>query len=195
MLRGTAAAILLACVAWADAEDPIDELLSKVLDRFADRVLTEPSHQRSNLDDTTLGKRGQLAVPAQNVDLGGVTLGKSGPGLAQSRISFQPQLRAIAGRMMKAAGEQEVEYGANWYEQTRKAIAQQNSKEYMDRYRKANLEANKGREREDLYTDKWDGDVYKGSRVNILTVLIAFFVLTPVAGLIFANLTYGKLWG
>jgi hypothetical protein len=50
-------------------------------------------------------------------------------------------------------------------------------------------------DREDLYTDNWDGSEYKGSRWNILTVLAALFILTPVAGLIFAYFSYGIVWG
>lgn len=56
-------------------------------------------------------------------------------------------------------------------------------------------EHRRGREREDLYTDNWDGDVYKGNKVNILSVLIVVSILAPVAGLIFALQTYGTLWG
>lgn len=61
--------------------------------------------------------------------------------------------------------------------------------------RKANWEANNGKDRKDLYTDNWDGDVYKGSSVNVLTVLAAVSILAPIIGLIFAFQTYGTLWG
>ena len=61
--------------------------------------------------------------------------------------------------------------------------------------RAANWAANNGRERKDLYTDKWDGAEYKGSPVNILTVILAISVLVPLAGIIFATQTYGTLWG
>jgi hypothetical protein len=40
-----------------------------------------------------------------------------------------------------------------------------------------------------------DGDSYKGGSVNILSVLVAISILTPVAGLIFAYQTFGVLWG
>ena len=63
------------------------------------------------------------------------------------------------------------------------------------RRKAANQAANKGRERKDLYTDAWDGSVYKGSSFNILSVLALLFVLTPLVGLAFAYLTYGELWG
>jgi hypothetical protein len=61
--------------------------------------------------------------------------------------------------------------------------------------RQANLEANNGKERKDLYTDNWDGDVYKGRKLNVLTVILLASVLAPLAGLIFAYQTYGVLWG
>jgi len=40
-----------------------------------------------------------------------------------------------------------------------------------------------------------DGDSYKGGSVNILTILVAISILTPLAGLIFAYNTFGVLWG
>jgi len=40
-----------------------------------------------------------------------------------------------------------------------------------------------------------DGDVYKGSRFNVLTVVAAVSILTPLAGLVFAWWSYGRLWG
>jgi hypothetical protein len=61
--------------------------------------------------------------------------------------------------------------------------------------RAANLAANNGKERKDLYTDNWDGSEYKGSKFNILTLLAALFVLVPVLGLGFAYWSYGVLWG
>ncbi len=82
-------------------------------------------------------------------------------------------------------------------------------------------QANNGKERKDLYSDNWDGDVYKGawwrarqqargarlkwraahalpcagSGFNILNLLVLLFVLTPVLGLGFAFWSYGTLWG
>lgn len=39
------------------------------------------------------------------------------------------------------------------------------------RRREANYQANKGkRDREDLYTDNWDGSEWKGKKVNVLVV-------------------------
>lgn len=61
--------------------------------------------------------------------------------------------------------------------------------------RAANLAANKGQDRKDLYTDNWDGSEYKGSPFNILNIILVVSVLTPLAGIIFAYFTYGKLWG
>ena len=40
-----------------------------------------------------------------------------------------------------------------------------------------------------------DGDSYTGGSVNILTILVAISILTPLAGLIFAYNTFGVLWG
>jgi len=91
---------------------------------------------------------------------------------------------------------QKVQYGANWYEQTRAATKGSRTVREEIAYRKAaNQAANNGRERKDLYTDNWDGSEYKGSRWNILTVLALLFVLVPVAGLAFAYQSYGVLWG
>jgi hypothetical protein len=89
-----------------------------------------------------------------------------------------------------------VEYGSDWYQQTREAAKPRRTpREEMEYRRQANLEANNGKDRKDLYTDNWDGDVYKGSPVNILSILIAVSLLVPVAGLVFAYQTYGVLWG
>jgi hypothetical protein len=38
------------------------------------------------------------------------------------------------------------------------------------------------------------GDVYVGSRWNILTLLTGLMFFVPVAGLLFAYLSYGTLW-
>lgn len=67
---------------------------------------------------------------------------------------------------------------------------------YQLEYRQeANRLANNGKERKDLYTANWDGDKYKGSNFNILTVIAAISVMVPLAGLAFAYTTYGVLWG
>ena len=38
------------------------------------------------------------------------------------------------------------------------------------------------------------GDVYVGSKWNIMTVLMAVSILVPVMGLVFAWASYGTLW-
>lgn len=46
-----------------------------------------------------------------------------------------------------------------------------------------------------LHSSNWDGDVYIGGRWNTLSVLYLIFLLTPLAGLVFAWASYGSLWG
>jgi len=102
----------------------------------------------------------------------------------------------VCAAKQKQQQPQKVQYGANWYEQTRAATKGSRTVREEIAYRKAaNQAANNGRERKDLYTDNWDGSEYKGSRWNILTVLALLFVLVPVAGLAFAYQSYGVLWG
>eukprot|EP00242_Pyramimonas_sp_CCMP2087_P010082 CAMPEP_0198206712 /NCGR_PEP_ID=MMETSP1445-20131203/10248_1 /TAXON_ID=36898 /ORGANISM="Pyramimonas sp., Strain CCMP2087" /LENGTH=138 /DNA_ID=CAMNT_0043879501 /DNA_START=56 /DNA_END=472 /DNA_ORIENTATION=- len=89
-----------------------------------------------------------------------------------------------------------VDYGADWYAQTKKKGGiKRSSKEFYEEYRDANVKANNGRERKDLYTDNWDGDEYKGGGFNILTFLIILFLGVPALGLLFAYTSYGVLWG
>jgi hypothetical protein len=66
---------------------------------------------------------------------------------------------------------------------------------HADEWRQANWEANKGRERKDLYTEKWDGAEYKGSQINVLTIILIVSVLTPLIGVLFALRSYGTFWG
>ena len=40
-----------------------------------------------------------------------------------------------------------------------------------------------------------DGDRWKGSPFNVLNVILAVSVLTPLAGLAFAYWSFGRLWG
>jgi hypothetical protein len=61
--------------------------------------------------------------------------------------------------------------------------------------KKANLEANNGKERKDLYTDNWAGAEYQGNPVNTLSVIVAVSLLVPLLGIAFAYLSYGKVWG
>jgi len=86
-------------------------------------------------------------------------------------------------------GEPEVDYGENWYEQTRNAATFRRGIRYKKNF------AAKEIERKDLYSEKWAGDEYRGSRWNVLTVFALLFFLTPTVGLIFAYFTYGKYWG
>ncbi|KAF8066320.1 hypothetical protein HT031_002643 [Scenedesmus sp. PABB004] len=56
-------------------------------------------------------------------------------------------------------------------------------------------EVDKDRElHEHLYSKNWQGDVYVGSRWNILTVLMGLSFAVPLLGLAFAAASYGTLW-
>ena len=50
-------------------------------------------------------------------------------------------------------------------------------------------------DREDLYTENWGGDKWKGDKVNVLSIIVAVSIIVPLVGLAFAYLTFGKLWG
>lgn len=116
--------------------------------------------------------------------------GSNNKEMKQTKKGFSRRSKKIEER------PQTVEYGNDWYTQTREAAKpRRTASEEMEYRRQANLEANNGKDRKDLYTDNWDGDVYKGSPVNILTILAAVSILVPVAGLVFAYQTYGVLWG
>ena len=115
---------------------------------------------------------------------------RAGPGGARRR--------SVAAGAKKVKADDRVSYGNSWYERTRNfadARSRESATTQLERYRRANREANNGRERKDLYTDKWDGDVYKGSPFNLLTLLAVLFVAVPALGLVFAYQTYGVLWG
>lgn len=45
-----------------------------------------------------------------------------------------------------------------------------------------------------LYSTNWQGDVYIGSKWNMLTLLMGLMFFTPIFGLLFAYLSYGTLW-
>ncbi|PNH05025.1 hypothetical protein TSOC_008762 [Tetrabaena socialis] len=110
-----------------------------------------------------------------------------------ARAGAKPPAKASAKGAKDAAP---LQYGADWYSKTRElARSPRTVREEIEYRRQANLAANNGKERKDLYTDNWDGSEYKGSPFNILTLVGALFVLTPVAGLFFAFYTYGILWG
>jgi hypothetical protein len=111
---------------------------------------------------------------------------------ALTAMKYQPfGLRSRVGPL-NANDDEQYNYGESWYEATKK---RRSDAEELARRREANFRANNGKERKDLYTDNWDGDVYKGSSFNILTVLIGIAVGVPVAGLIFAYTSYGVYWG
>mmetsp|Transcript_34466 Transcript_34466/g.47755 ORF Transcript_34466/g.47755 Transcript_34466/m.47755 type:complete len:145 (+) Transcript_34466:73-507(+) len=134
----------------------------------------------------------------KEVKFGSVSPGHSSTPLPARSVSRTPKKSTNQGRRNNVirAAKEKVEYGSDWYTQTKKyGVKQTSSKKFYDNYKAANEAANNGKERKDLYTDNWEGDVYKGKRINILTVLILFAVGTPVAGLVFAYATYGKLWG
>lgn len=119
---------------------------------------------------------------------------------ARSRAEVPQIIARASNSKRKGADEpaqrQTVQYGADWYEQTRRAAKPVRTvREELERRRQANLEANNGKERKDLYTDNWAGSEYRGSPFNILTLLAALFFLVPIAGLAFAYFTYGDLWG
>jgi hypothetical protein len=45
-----------------------------------------------------------------------------------------------------------------------------------------------------LYSHNWQGDVYVGSNWNILTLIMGLTLFVPLAGLLFAWLSFGTLW-
>lgn len=103
------------------------------------------------------------------------------------QASFGGRQNSSKKQQPKAEKRQTVDYGRDWYAQTREAAQpRRTTRKEIEYRRQANFEANNGKERKDLYTDNWDGDKYKGSPLNILTVLAAISVLVPVLGLIFA---------
>ncbi|KXZ44385.1 hypothetical protein GPECTOR_68g356 [Gonium pectorale] len=134
------------------------------------------------------------------------------------RAAGKKAQQAPSGKGLK--GGASLDYGNDWYTKTRELAKPRTVREeiasplhpnrlplpaalfaagagaYSPEYRRqANLIANNGKERKDLYTDNWDGSEYKGSPFNILTLVGALFILTPVAGLVFAYWSYGTLWG
>ncbi|KAI8114137.1 hypothetical protein M9434_002263 [Picochlorum sp. BPE23] len=132
-----------------------------------------------------LPSRGVVVVEGETTAVRG-----RGQGLMRSREA------GVCWAKKNVKQQKEVSYGRDWYQQTRDAMnTKRSAREEMEIRREANRKANNGRDREDLYTDNWDGDVYKGNRVNILSVLVAISVLAPLIGIIFALNTYGTLWG
>ncbi|KAG2493599.1 hypothetical protein HYH03_008117 [Edaphochlamys debaryana] len=130
--------------------------------------------------------------------------------LSLQRCSAAPSARAGARRASvvvvaaqkpnakggKKAPTQTLQYGDDWYKRTRElANSPRTVREEIEYRRMANLIANNGKERKDLYTENWAGSEYRGSPWNIGTLVAALFVLTPVAGLLFAWFGYGIYWG
>ena len=108
---------------------------------------------------------------------------------------------ALVAAAKKNADAKGVTYGESWYQKTRgQVISGKGAAAEIARRKAANWEANgRKRDREDLYTASrggaWEGSEYVGSSNNVLTWIIVAAVGAPVAGLVFAYLTYGKLWG
>ena len=101
--------------------------------------------------------------------------------------------RRAAGRSGAKKRGEEVGYGTNWYEQTRAGgtARRRTDRQILEAWKKANV----GKDRRDLYTEKWDGDVYKGSGFNILNLLVLLFFLVPAVGILVAYKGYGVWWG
>jgi hypothetical protein len=85
-----------------------------------------------------------------------------------------------------------VQYGADWYAATRDASKPATVREELARRKAANEVTYRDRR---LVSDAWDGSEFRGSKFNILTLLVILFVAVPVVGLGFAYKTYGVLWG
>lgn len=114
-----------------------------------------------------------------------LSLTKEVAALRSSAVQRRKQGRATK---LVTAKKQQVDYGEDWYSSTKnfgRTNTIKNSKKYMDNYREANRLANNGKERKDLYTDNWDGDVYKGrlpSNCDMLVLLIASLQMHGNAG-------------
>ena len=135
-----------------------------------------------------------LSMFSRGVKVGGGAC----PALARSslRLPLRPVRGSLALRVraetddpvvkeqgVPSSTQQESQEGPSWFEETRQA-AEQTTKpksNYVDR--------------QDLYTDNWDGDTYTGGGLNILTVLVGLGLGVPLVGLVFAYLTWGELWG
>lgn len=98
-----------------------------------------------------------------------------------------------AGRCGAKKREEGVGYGANWYEQTRAGgtARRRTDRQILEAWKKANV----GKDRRDLVSDNWDGDVYRGSGFNILNLLVLLFFLVPAVGILVAYKGYGVWWG
>lgn len=167
----------------------------------------------------------ERALSYYHPPLAGATRLQRALGVGRGGRYRQVQPAGVCWAEKKVRQQKEVSYGLDWYQQTRDAMNTKRSAreemgmcfisclvslgvclcvgcvslvsscEIVEIRREANRRANNGRDREDLYTDNWDGDVYKGNKVNVLSVLVAISVLAPLVGIIFALQTYGTLWG
>lgn len=112
---------------------------------------------------------------------------------AEGAIQPERQRRRIIASALnkrpKGTKQDTLDYGSNWYKQTREQAKRVRANKQAYLKRKTNDEPKY------LYSDNWAGDEYTGSKVNTLTVIAAISVLTPIIGLIFAFQTYGVLWG
>eukprot|EP00195_Chlamydomonas_chlamydogama_P015589 CAMPEP_0202902058 /NCGR_PEP_ID=MMETSP1392-20130828/16133_1 /ASSEMBLY_ACC=CAM_ASM_000868 /TAXON_ID=225041 /ORGANISM="Chlamydomonas chlamydogama, Strain SAG 11-48b" /LENGTH=98 /DNA_ID=CAMNT_0049588741 /DNA_START=14 /DNA_END=307 /DNA_ORIENTATION=- len=81
------------------------------------------------------------------------------PALSSRGSRFVPCAAKNTDAKGKKVERVQVDYGSDWYEQTRKAASPRfrTVREELEYRRQANLAANNGRERKDLYTDNWDG--------------------------------------
>ena len=130
----------------------------------------------------------------------------NGFGLAR-RTTLSRRHRSAVAPQAARDDDDDVRYGAGWYEATKKQARRKATLGSSQRsfatlsdvcmtaeYRAANDAANNGMEvsraflldfacgsvlsqRKDLYSDNWDGDKYKGSGFNILSLLIVLCAL------------------
>merc|ERR1712100_888288 len=131
---------------------------------------------------STQGRERELEGERQrSVDV--LARSESGRGSVPRLGPFVFEAPSKAGQGVPSSTQQESQEGPSWFEETRQA-AEQTTKpksNYVDR--------------QDLYTDNWDGDTYTGGGLNILTVLVGLGLGVPLVGLVFAYLTWGELWG
>lgn len=181
-----------------------DKLVTQVIDSMCAAPLKALAQHQADLDDVALGMPADVS---RSLHYGGNSV-KKGPLLhlcalspfaaaSRNQLSLTQGPRGAVearakkkGSLLSSRAQQEVDYGNNWYEQTRNAAKISNTKQYMKEWREANRN-----DRRDLYTDQWDGDEYKGSPFNILTFLIVVAVGTPAIGIWFALSSYGTVWG
>ena len=74
---------------------------------------------------------------------------------------------------------------------TDRQIVRRTDRQILEAWKKANV----GKDRRDLVSDNWDGDVYRGTGFNILNLLVLLFFLVPAVGILVAYKGYGVWWG